>query len=769
MTSQRARFALWLVGVVLLLAGFAFGVAPNLKIGSDLAELLPGEDRDPASEAASRQIAAAFATRLLLLVGADDFAKARAAAEAVATSLKASPAFTSVQLEVDAKVLQASGTEQAARFGLLTTEDRARLIKGEAAAIAQEAERALYSPTSFARLTKLADDPLSLFDRQLRAALPAPGKASLEGGVLVIRDAQKAWVLVLAATRGSPFAQAQQTELATGLSAARNAAEALGATVLTSGVAPHAVAASARAKSEMVFLGGGDLLACTLLLLLVFKSLRPALLGLMSVGLGVVAALCVVQGLFGGIHSMTLVFGTSLVGVAMDYAIHFHCDQFRDPAHWQPHDAPTHIGSSLALGLGTAVLGYAAFATAPLPILRQMAVFSATGLMVAAATVWLAFPTLARPSRLAGTVFWPRLGAALRPRRAPLWAWLLLVALALPGLLRLTAVDDVRQLQSPSSALLAQEQQVRALLGSAYDSRHFLVQGDSAQQVLEREEALLARLDALPEDVATAVSRAVPSLKTQAANRVLVAPLLSEGGVIPKQLAALGYGAEIGARLADEFAQGAVLTPEAALASPRLHALAPLWLGAHEGQWRSAVTLAGAGESAVLAQAAEGLPGVRWHDPVVEASTALGHQRRAALSRLALVYAVIAVLLVWRYGLNEGLRALAAPLGASALTLAVLGWCGVGLNLFHVLALLLVLGIGNDYAIFLREGVRAGAPPIASRLAVGLAALTTLFSFGGLAFSSTPFLQSLGLTLVLGIALTMTLALFTAPQDQQHR
>lgn len=766
---QRTRFALWAVGAVLLLAGFAFGVAPQLKIGSDLAELLPSEARDPASEAASRQVAAAFATRLLLLVGADDFAQARRAAEALTASLKASPAFTGVQLEVDAKALQASAPEQAARFGLLTPQDRVRLAQGEAAALAEEAERALYAPTAFARLTPLADDPLGLFDRQLRAALPAPGKASLEGGVLVMRGAEKVWVLVLAATRGSPFAQAQQAQLAAGLAAARAAAEAQGAMVLTSGVAPHAVAASARAKSEMVFLGGGDLAACTLLLLLVFKSLRPALLGLMSVGLGVVAALTVVQGLFGGIHFMTLVFGTSLVGVAMDYAIHFHCDQFRDPARWQARDAPAHIGSSLALGLGTAVLGYAAFATAPLPILRQMAVFSATGLMVAAATVWLAFPTLVRPAQLAGSVFWPRLGAHLRPRRAPLWAWLLLAALAVPGLLRLTAVDDVRLLQSSPPALVAQEQEVRALLGSAYDSRHFLVQGDSAQQVLEREEALIARLDALHAGAATAVSRAVPSLKTQAANRALLSPLLEEGGVIPQQLAALGYGPEIASRLADEFAQGAVLTPEAALASPRLQALAPLWLGAHEGQWRSAVTLAGAGDSAALVQAAEGLPGVRWQDPVVEASTALGHQRQAALSRLALVYAVIAALLIWRYGFNEGLRALAAPLGASALTLAVLGWCGVSLNLFHVLALLLVLGIGNDYAIFLREGVRAGAPPLASRLAVGLAALTTLFSFGGLAFSSTPFLQSLGLTLVLGIALTMTLALFTAPQDQSPR
>ena len=132
---------------------------------------------------------------------------------------------------------------------------------------------------------------------------------------------------------------------------------------------------------------------------------------------------------------------------------------------------------------------------------------------------------------------------------------------------------------------------------------------------------------------------------------------------------------------------------------------------------------------------------------------------------LALVYGLIAVVLISRYGFGEGLRALAAPLGASALTLAVLGWSGETMNLFTVLALLLVLGIGNDYVIFLREGQRSGASPISSRLAVGLAAMTALLAFGGLAFSATPFLRSLGLTLVLGIALTLTLAVFTAPKD----
>lgn len=765
--SQPARFRLWLAAMALLLVYFGLHTAPNLKLDSNLLAMLPSQERDPGAERASRRISDAFARRLLFLVGAEDYAQARTAAAGLAASLQASPAFDRVQFEPDAGALRPSAAEHAARFGLVSAADRARLAAGGAEALRDEALRALYSPAGFARLTAVVDDPLGLFDHQLRTALPVPGRATLEGGVLAIHDGAKVWLLVLAETRDSPFSQAIQQPLAAALKAARAAAETAGAEVLVSGVAPHAVAASARARAEMVWLGGGDLLACALLMLAVFRSLRPALLGLLSVGLGIVAALCLVQALFGSLHFLTLVFGTSLIGVAVDYAIHFLCDQFRDPQHWRPSDAPAHIGPSLLLGLGTAVLGYAAFATAPLPVLRQMAVFSATGLSVAAASVWLAFPTLARPAAMGGGERWLRLAGLLRPRRAPWWFWLLLVALAVPGLLRLKPVDDLRQLQSSPPALIAEEQRVRALLGSNFDSRHFLIEGGSEQQLLEREEALTARLDALRLSDYTAVSRALPSLKTQDANRALLAPLLLPQGLIARHLAALGYGPEPAARLAAEFTLAPRLEPATALSNDRLKALTALWLGEDGGVWRSAVTLSSVRDASALAAIAADLPGVQWHDPVAETTAVLASQRQEALRRLGLIYLLIAVVLTVRYGPGEGLRALAAPLGASLLTLAALGWCGLPLNLFTVLALLLVLGIGNDYVIFLREGVRAGAPPAASRLAVGLAAMTTLLSFGGLAFSSTPFLQSLGLTLALGIATTLTLALFTAPLDSQ--
>ena len=73
------------------------------------------------------------------------------------------------------------------------------------------------------------------------------------------------------------------------------------------------------------------------------------------------------------------------------------------------------------------------------------------------------------------------------------------------------------------------------------------------------------------------------------------------------------------------------------------------------------------------------------------------------------------------------------PIVAALLTLAVLGITGQPINLFSVLALLLVLGIGIDYTIFFAE---AKEKRETAMLAILLSACTTILSFGFLSLAS---------------------------------
>jgi predicted exporter len=113
-------------------------------------------------------------------------------------------------------------------------------------------------------------------------------------------------------------------------------------------------------------------------------------------------------------------------------------------------------------------------------------------------------------------------------------------------------------------------------------------------------------------------------------------------------------------------------------------------------------------------------------------------------------YLVVFGLLFSRYR-GATWRVLAPTALASLVTLAILGFSHQHLQLFHVLAFMLLLGIGVDYGIFMQE--KANAHQSTAWLAVGLSAANTLLSFGLLGLSHTPALQAFGLTMLIGIAL----------------
>ena len=113
------------------------------------------------------------------------------------------------------------------------------------------------------------------------------------------------------------------------------------------------------------------------------------------------------------VHLMTLVFGASLVGVAQDYGIYFLCNRLSADASLDSRALLKKLLPGLALTLLAAVIGYMGLALTPFPRLRQMAVFSALGLIFAWLTVICWFPQLIGPRSLKGGALVHRYGAAL--------------------------------------------------------------------------------------------------------------------------------------------------------------------------------------------------------------------------------------------------------------------------------------------------------------------------------------------------------------------
>jgi predicted exporter len=775
------RFRIALVAVLALLAVFALRVVPGLRIETNLLALLPSTAETRLQLDAVKKFADRSSRELVFVVGTASRDALRATGAAFADGLRDSGAFARVDYVVDDRYIAAARADRALRSALLSARARELLASGQVATLERNALRAAYTPLGFTRPFGISDDPLGLASAAFAEELPGTGRARLEGDILVVRDGTHAWTVVRAATAGDPYRTETHHDVMAAIAAARAAATRVApdADIAGSGVILHAAAAASKAQTEVAVFGGFDLAAVVLLMVLVFRQVRPLVVTLLTIGIATCSAIAMCHFVYGEVHILTLTFGTSLIGVSVDYAMHYFVNRMPSSDESHPHD----IVPALILGCTTTVAGYLTFLIAPIPGLRQIALFSATGLATACAVVILLYPrTLellsaglralrlerARPPRTVPR--WIVRLAELRledalPRSAVLALVAAVVAVGVAGLARLESRDDVRSLQRPPPGLVADEREVRTLLGVGFDTRFVLVTAPTPEDVLRRLEALapvLRRLESAGQiRGALSVSPSLVSLERQRADRALLArEVYAPGGALARVMGRLGFDPQaIAARRAEfDAADGHFLTPEHWLESPLSAPVRHLWLGALGRDHAAVVLLDGNTAPDAVRTAVEALPGVAYVDQVADISHVLGEYRRiAGWLMLVVVTVMLACLLVF-YRSGAAVRTAIPAAAGLALTLATLGWMHEPVNLFHVLSLLLVLGLGVDYAIILREGRNHQAV-----LAIFLSMTTTLISFGLLGFSSVPFVRSIGITVAFGVAYTFLIALAARP------
>jgi len=349
-------------------------------------------------------------------------------------------------------------------------------------------------------------------------------------------------------------------------------------------------------------------------------------------------------------------------------------------------------------------------------------------------------------------VLWPQrfIQAACRAhwRRAALPIVALL--LAAPGWFMLHASDDVRELQSFPPELLAADAHVREVLAQVPPPGFFLIEGKDLDEALGREAALFGRLQGdVPGAAALGLSRFLPPAALQQASLTAWQAVFAPPAALHRAYAQLG----LPAKLADRTAADWRAAGHAPLTADVLFAAAPdlkRFVIPTPGGVALLATLTGKADldTALLSRDAAQIPGASFELPLVRIADTFHRVRVRATGLVILGYGLISALLLWRYGRREAWRLLYPPVLALGVTLGVLGWLGEPLNLFVVVALLLILGLGRDYAVFLREGDAGQRSPA---LAVSLSALTMLCSFGLLAFSRIPVLHVFGLASLVGI------------------
>ncbi|MFC7422174.1 MMPL family transporter [Iodobacter arcticus] len=764
--STRLLAKIWLVIVLAFIGHNIYLWSGHLQLDTDILAMLPQDERDPTVQNATRQLSDSASKRVVVLIGGQDWESASAAADAYAASLAQS------KLPLTLRYTMGDESEWLSFFTphrnqLLSATQRQQLANTSSDQLAQRAVAALYQPgIGMPRLGEWQDDPLNLLGAWL-GERAAESKVRIKDGRLALRTSsaestEENYALLTLEQSGSAFSIKAQQALIPVLDAAKAAAIKTQpkVQVLSVGVPLHAAAAASQAEREVHTIGIGSMIGIVLLTVFAFSAIRPRILVTISIAIGLLAAISVCTLLFGRLHLITLVFGASLVGVAENYGSNYFSSRQGRPAaeRWAMLKTQAPV---MWLAMLTTAIGYLLLALTPFPGLRQIAVFSATGLLAAFVTVMWWFPLFDKGemnhTRLSLWIgsrrrLWPSVG---RNRLTLIFSLIVAITLLWGGL-SIKSNDDVRLLQSSPPALIAQQIKVSKLLDLPSPAQFYLIRGASIEAVLQQEEVLKAKLAPLIAKGSLsgyqAISDWAPSLAQQAENQALVARVVfGEQGVLAKASMALDES------LTPALKSAAPLMIADWLAAPVSEPLRHQWLGRFENGYASVMLLRGVNKPEQLAELAAMAPsvaGVRWVDKVAEVSTVMGRYRVLMAWVIALSYLLVFAALSYRFG-RQAWRALLPTLLASGLALALLALLGQPLQLFNILALLLILGMGVDYGIFLLENPdRHETRPF---LSVTLAAASTLLAFGLLALSATPALHAFGLTMLLGIGLSWLL------------
>jgi len=773
--SPRTRLAFVLLWLGLLVVAALF-VSRHLHLSGDLRAFMPAPET-PEQRLLIDELGDGPGSRLLLMAisGAD-----RETLAAQSRALRAA-------LADDERIeLVANGSEAEAgleaiperlrpyRYLLSPGLDQRPLGEDVLREAIQDRLQDLGSPAGGLVEPLLPSDPTLEILTLAQAWEPASAPQRIDG---VWFDRAGDQALLLVRTRDAGFDPAAQAGVVGAIEAAfAEAAGDSGTGLLMTGPGAFSVEIGGRTAREAARIGVIGTLGLVLLYWLAYRSGRLLLAGVLPLASAALAGIAAVTALYGGMHGITLAFGFTLIGVAQDYPVHL----FSHLRAGEPPPATARaLWRTLLTGVVSTCIAYLTFFFSGVDGLRQLAVFTVVGLLVAALATRFLLPPLLdpRPGDAADGRRVRALAAAIdaipRPGRRAGTALMVLLAGAAVAVAMLAPgpfwENDLSRLTPVPEAALAEDGRLRGELG-APDVRYLLaVQGADVEAALQASERLLPSLDALVEAGAISgyeiAARYLPSAATQRARQARLPAPEALRAALDAAVADSPFRAGVFAPfLADVQAarQASPLRP-ADLAGTPLDAVVPgLLVEDGQGRVTALATLGGLEDPAAVAAVADGA-GARLLDLKETSESLVQAWRGQVLAALALA-ALLLVATVWiALRAPHRVARVVVPMAFTVvLTLAILRGFGVELTLFHLVSLVLGAGLGLDYALFFERTGSDRREQLRTLHAIVVCGSMTALVFGLLAVSSIPVLRAIGLTATIGVVGNFVLALLVA-------
>ncbi|HVG04594.1 MAG TPA: MMPL family transporter [Burkholderiaceae bacterium] len=776
MKRRAVRWGAWLLGV--LVCGV---IVARATIVTDITAFLPGPaTREQAMLA--EQLRDGVASRVILIgIEAPSAERTEGAAQRsqqIAAALRADPRFAFVT-NGDAATFAAERDRLFDARYLLSAQvspqrfsvEGLRNAAAELEALLRSSAAPLVKPTAARDLTGEL--------LYLAAALkPARTPSSAHG---VWFDSAGRSALLLATTRAPGFDVDAQAEAVEAIRAAfgdtPDAAATAQLQLHLTGPGVFAVESRRAIQQDARRLTLIATVAVSLLLLLVLRSPRFLLWAALPTATGALAGLAAVSLAFGSIHGITLGFGLTLIGEAVDYAVYVQVQRQRGDN--------TYLWKGLWLAVLTSSAGFVAMMLSGFAGLMQLGLMSIVGIAVAAVVARSCLPDVLHPldaSRLMR--FAPLARLSLHARR---WRFALVLIGLAAGVLLVTRGNLLWNDQLAAISPLARgsgELDARLRSDTGLGDLRFVVavEGATLDEAIMRAEALHEPLRQLQLRGAIAgfdsPATLIPSAQTQQARRVALPDEATLRASLAQALTESALrGEAFEPFIADvQRARQLDITPGYYAGTAFGQRLAAQLIDRKQGtasDVAALITLTGVSDSGgaeAVAAVARGASGVSLIDLTNVQALVADYRARAAWAALGGAILIVLILAVQLRNLRATARIAASVAVSIAITAASLVLIEGGLTLFHLVALLLAAGVGTNYALFIgmpRDEQHDADSSLPVTLSVTLAAATTLIAFATLAMSTTPVLHMIGLTVAIGATVALFVSLSLAPTRTQ--
>ena len=757
---------LWLLyhlGLPALLGLSLFFAAP-LSVNTSLSDMLPKSTSSKALAEAESILGEKSNRQAVVLAAAENFDDAKKGAALLYAELAESPDFDEVFFYYNSSVI-GEFTEfiHKYRFVIADRETRALLETGRAGEIADDALAAAFGAFTFISLNNIETDPFLLANRRMEEFISSPllsmGSLAPKDDVLAARK-DGVWHVMLRFNLSARAASVGGKN--NGVSTIRRAADSVktlvpGLEFYFSGVPFHSYESSTSAQREISIISTITLLIILGMFLYVFRSPIPVIFSMLAIGFSLAMAVTAALLVFREIHIISFVLGTTLIGICEDYSVHFFIQWKGNPAFRKGVEVRSYLLKTLTMCFISTEICFAVFLLAPFPILKQFAVFCMAGLLSSFLTplCLYAFLKLPEENKRKMGLLSGKLYLGMKKVSVPFFIKAAIAAIfAVSGLLILFFVppgmkieNNISSLYTMSDFMLESEKHSAGVLD--YGSRfwYFIVSGGSPEETLEHEENLVRRLEEevrrgnMGSVLGTTVF--VPSIKTQEETYKAMKALLP---LAAAQFDYLGFPPGSADSFYNEFRAGEkYCLPEDA---PSMAGLSGLWIGKSGGNYYSCVMPLHAEDEEIFRSIASEFDYVHFVNKAKDIGRDLDTLTGTMLLFFLAAYVVISVIVCFIYPWKDSLKICVVPLFLTICTWAVLTVSRIPMSFFPAAALVLVFGLGLDYIFFMIQR-KSGDTYIL--LAVVLSSLTTILSFGALAFSNFVPIHMFGLTVFAGL------------------